>query len=189
MPRSHLKRRLINKRKRSSFIKYSCKRFRYSKENNKIDVLGLFEDTLYNLNTSAMHLKLYIKRLMYEYCGDTRDEIAVFYAMAVNLYKETSDAYYNVMNNQKNVIEINTKDMQDKYDGILDLCGITADEIYNALFDENDDGYETPPREGEERSPASLCEEIEETTDEEKPPEDELYKFAIDCINKKLSIN
>ncbi len=151
----------------------------------QIDFVSLFEDMLYNLNTSCMHLKLYIKRLMYEYVAETRQEIAVFYAMAVNLYKETSDDYYGVMNNKRNVIEIDIKDLQEKYESILDLCGITNAEVYDALFDENDDGYETPPREGEEDepTPASLCED-----DESSSEEDELYNAAIESMNKQLSI-
>ena len=102
------KKRLIEaKKKRCSIVRrYSYKNFKNSKPKYQIDLTSLFEDTLHNLNTSAMHLKLYIKRLMYEYVGDTRDEIAVFYAMAVNLYKETNEAYYGIMNYNKPIIEI-----------------------------------------------------------------------------------
>ena len=185
MPRHHLKRRINRKRKLTSTCKYNYKKI---KQSMQIDFVSLFEDMLYNLNTSCMHLKLYIKRLMYEYVAETRQEIAVFYAMALNLYKETSDAYYGVMNNKRNVIEIDIKDLQEKYDSILDLCGITNAEVYDALFDENDDGYETPPREEEdEPTPASLCEEIEndDSTSEE---EDEAYNATIESMNMKLSI-
>lgn len=181
--------KLVAKRKKCSIVRrYAYKNFKKSKSKYQIDLTSIFEDTLYNLNTSAIHLKLYIKRLMYEYVGATRDEIAVFYAMAINLSKETSDAYYGVMNYNKSIVEIDIKDLQDKYDGILDLCGVTADEIYENLFDENDDGYETPPREGEEAesSPASLCQEMED--DDNEAEEDELYNSTIESINKHLSI-
>jgi hypothetical protein len=187
MPQN-LQRRLKHLKKRHSIHKYNYKKY---KKPISIDIVSVFEDELYNLNTSSLHLKLYIKKLMYEYTGDTRAEIAVFYAMAVNLYKEVSDAYYGIMNYKRNILDIDINDMKDKYEGILDLCGISEGEVYDALFDENDDGYETPPREGEER-PDSLCEEMcddeEGPDDVTKEDDDELYAFAIECINKKLSI-
>lgn len=187
MPRLYLKRRMARQRKRQrSICKYSYKK---RKSQNAFNLTQLLEDNLYNLNTSILHLKLYVKRLMHEYIGDTRQEVAVFYAMAVNLYKEVSHAYYGVMNYKRSIFDVNINELQRSYEGILDLCGTTTDQVYEMLFDENDDGYETPPREGEEdeRSPASLCEEM----DDDPLPEDddELYKFAIECINKKLSIN
>ncbi len=185
MPHHHLRRRINRKKKLNSACKYNYKKI---KQDIRIDFVDLFEDMLYNLNTSCMHLKLYVKRLMYEYTAETRQEIAVFYAMAVNLYKETSDGYYGVMNNKRNVIEIDIKALQEKYDGILDLCGITNGEVYDALFDENDDGYETPPREGEEdeATPANLCQEMED--DETTSEEDALYNATIESMNIQLTI-
>jgi hypothetical protein len=184
------KRSLVAKKKRCCIVRrFPYKNFKNSKPKYQIDLTSVIEDMMYNLNTSSMHLKLYIKRLMYECVGDTRNEIAVFYAMSVNLYKETSEAYYGLMNYKKTIVDIDIKDMQDKYDGILDLCGITSNEIYDGLFDENDDGYETPPREGEEDepTPASLCEEMEED-EETTSEEDELYNSAIESMNQHLSI-
>jgi hypothetical protein len=150
----------------------------------------LLEDKLYTLHTEIMHLKLYIKQMMYQYVGNTRQEIAVFYAMAVNLYKNCSGDYYNVMNYKKKILDVDIFKYQEEYEGILDLCGTTSNEVYDVLFDYNDDGYETP-----REYPADLCGENEEMSDE-KPTnpdglpedEDELYKFAINLINAKLTI-
>jgi hypothetical protein len=178
--------------KRAHGNTYKFKKYQ-KKSSTSLDIIRIFEDNLYNLNTSALHLKLYVKRLMHEYVGDTRQEVAVFYAMAVNLYKEISDSYYGVMNYKRNVIDVDINGFQKTYEGILDLCGTTADQVYEMLFDENDDGYETPPREGEELLPASLCEEMEDgnynNNNEDDGDDDELYIATIECINKKLTIN
>lgn len=135
---------------------------KHKKQIPSIDIIGLLEDALYNLNSSVMHLKLYIKKLMYDYCGETRQEIAVFYAMAVNLYKDTNNDYYQVMNNNKCIIDINIPTYKEKYEGILDICGTTASEVYDNLFEDNDDGYETPPRTIEELEEEYLPAEFEE---------------------------
>jgi hypothetical protein len=135
---------------------------KHKKQTQSIDIVGFLEDNLYNLNSSVLHLKLYIKKMMYEYCGETRQEIAVFYAMAVNLYKDTSSDYYRVMNNNKHIIDVDIKKYEDEYEGILDLCGVTYGEVYDNLFEDNDDGYETPPRTIEELEEESLPPEFEE---------------------------
>lgn len=84
--------------------------------------------------------------MMYEYVGDTRAEIAVFYAMAVNLHKECNHDYCMVMSNVRSAIDVDIYNYEERYEGVLDLCGTTTDEVYENMFGDNDDGYETPPR-------------------------------------------
>jgi hypothetical protein len=168
--------------------KYNYKRRLHKKSSYSIDVVDLLEDKLYHLNTEIMHLKLYIKQMMYQYVGDTRQEIAVFYAMAVNLYKNCSGDYYDVMNYKKKILEIDITKYQEEYEGILDLCGTTSNEVYEHLFDCNDDGYETP-----REYPADLCADEPTKKKPENPdglPEDddELLAYAINLISTKLSI-
>jgi hypothetical protein len=161
MPR--VLRRMLRKhilRRRHILCKPTFKKYR--KQEPLIDIIGLLEEKMYDLNSSVLHLKLYIKKMMYEYCGETRQEIAVFYAMALNLYKSTSDDYYKVMNNKKSIIDVDIKKYEEEYEEILDLCGTTSNEVYENIFEENDDGYETPPRTIEELEEEALPPEFED---------------------------
>ena len=179
-------RRLARSRKHNI---YSLKKWRHKRIQESIDIPALLEEKLYNLNSSILHLKLYIKKMMYEYVGDTRAEIAVFYAMAVNLHKECNHDYCMVMSNIRSVIDININDYQDRYEGILDLCGTTADEVYENMFGDNDDGYETPPRTGEEDKEPSH----EEPSKEEPMDADDIPKYEpddlIESLLQKVTIN
>ena len=136
--------------------KYNYKRWRKHKCHDSININDVLEDKLYELSSNALHLKLYIKKMMYEYIGDTRAEIAVFYAMARNLHADLNRDYCMVMSNTKEAILVDVWKYQQEYEGILDLCGITTDEVYDNMYNDNDDGYETPPRIIEE--PADIIE-------------------------------
>jgi hypothetical protein len=111
-----------------------------------IDLEAFFEEELYELNSNVLHLKLYVKKMMYEYIGDTRAEIAVFYAMAKKLHDRINDDYHSITHTSTKAITIDIQKYKEEYEGILDLCGTTTAEVYDNMFDENDDGYETPPR-------------------------------------------
>jgi hypothetical protein len=148
-------------RKFRKLVSYNFKKHKRSQQHS-IDIPSLLEEKLYNLNSSILHLKLYIKKMMYEYVGDTRAEIAVFYAMAVNLHKECNHDYCMVMSNIRSVIDVDIKKYEEDYEGVLDLCGVTTDEVYENMFGENDDGYETPPREYEYQPETSIENMLEE---------------------------
>jgi hypothetical protein len=184
------KQKIQNKKVHFFSHKYSYKKSIYSKNKIYLDLTSTIEDNVYNLNTSAMHLQLYIKQIMNECINNTRNEITTFYAMAKNLYKETSKAYYDLMNYKISILDVDIKKLQDTYNKILNLCEISSNEIHDALFDENDDGYETTPREGEYEeaieTPDNLCQEMEE--DDETTSDDELYTSTIKNMHKYLSI-
>ena len=110
----------------------------------RIDLESMFEEQMYELNSNVLHLKLYIKKMMYEYIGETRDEIAVFYAMALQLHNRTNYDYCSIMHGSMKAITVDIYKYREEYEGILDLCGISAEEIYDNMFGEKDDGYENP---------------------------------------------
>ena len=121
-----------------------------------MNIEEILEEQLYELTTQVLHLKMYVKRLMYEYVDDVRDEIVGYLKMAVALYDKINTDYNNAMKYKSNIVLVDIDEHKYMYEMILDLCGVTSSEVYESIMDAGD-GYSTPVKD-EYEYPSDLCE-------------------------------
>ena len=152
------KRRLLSrivKRRRLSLSQYVYKKYNKNKftRNHVVsiylqaEIKDMFENELYELVSQMAHVRMYIKNMKFEYCGETAEEMEIYWLMIDDLHHRALKHYHEAVKDERDLRYDHLESYKKEYNDFMNEVGITYDNVYEFLFDFPDDGgYQTPPR-------------------------------------------
>lgn len=132
------------------YKKYNKNKFTkqsYISHQLQIEIKDMFENELYELVSQMAHVRMYVKNMRFEYCGETAEEMEIYWLMIDDLHYRALKHYHAAVKDEKDLRFDHLEGYKKEYNDFMDEVGITYDNVYEFLFDFPDDGgYQTPPK-------------------------------------------
>ena len=111
------------------------------------EIKEMFENELYELVSQIAHVRKYIRNMKFEYCGETAEEIEIYWLTIDDLHHSSLKHYHESTKDERELRYDHLEYYKKEYNAFMDEVGITYDNVYEYLFDFPDDGgYQTPPK-------------------------------------------
>jgi hypothetical protein len=110
------------------------------------EIKDMLESELYEIVGQIAHVRQYIKNMQFEYCGESAEEMELFWYMIDDIHHRTSKHHREATLGERDIYPRHIKEYKEEYDAFMDEAGLIYDEVYDFLFEIADDGgYQTPP--------------------------------------------